>query len=129
MLYCYDYRSYNILVGTDEDTRPQSPQEQFRDEFDDVEEEGPLGSALPAFRQANARQTAQPDRPAPAAVTHQLHMGTRNMAWAWNQVIALLRQRGGFSFQKAVPQVAQRLGVSRYTVYKYLSELDAQRRG
>ena len=92
MLYCYDYRSYNILVGTDEDTRPQSPQEQFRDEFDDVEEEGPLGSALPAFRQANARQTAQPDRPAPAAVTHQLHMGTRNMAWAWNQVIALLRQ-------------------------------------
>jgi predicted transcriptional regulator YheO len=45
------------------------------------------------------------------------------------KVIALLRQRGGFSFQKAVPQVAQRLGVSRYTVYKYLSELDAQRRG
>ncbi len=44
------------------------------------------------------------------------------------KVIALLRQRNAFSFQKAVPQVAQRLGVSRYTVYKYLSELDEQAR-
>ena len=45
------------------------------------------------------------------------------------KVIALLRQRNAFSFQKAVPQVAQRLGVSRYTVYKYLSELGEQSRG
>lgn len=44
------------------------------------------------------------------------------------KVIALLRQRNAFSFQKAVPQVAQRLGVSRYTIYKYLSELDEQAR-
>lgn len=42
------------------------------------------------------------------------------------KVIALLRQKNAFSFQKAVPQVAQRLGVSRYTVYKYLSELEEQ---
>lgn len=39
------------------------------------------------------------------------------------KIIALLRQKNAFSFQKAVPYVAQRLGVSRYTVYKYLSEL------
>lgn len=45
------------------------------------------------------------------------------------KVIALLRQRNAFTFQKAVPQVAQRLGVSRYTVYKYLSELGEQSRG
>lgn len=39
------------------------------------------------------------------------------------KIIALLRQQNAFSFQKAVPYVAQRLGVSRYTVYKYISEL------
>lgn len=44
------------------------------------------------------------------------------------KVIALLRQRNAFSFQKSVPQVAQRLGVSRYTIYKYLSELDTHKR-
>lgn len=39
------------------------------------------------------------------------------------KVIALLNQREAFSFRKSVPFVSQRLGVSRYTVYKYLSEL------
>lgn len=42
------------------------------------------------------------------------------------KIIALLRQKNAFSFQKAVPYVARRLGVSRYTVYKYLSELEGQ---
>ncbi len=41
------------------------------------------------------------------------------------KIIALLRQKNAFSFQKAVPYTAKRLGVSRYTVYKYLSELDS----
>ncbi len=45
------------------------------------------------------------------------------------KIIALLRQKNAFSFQKAVPHVAQRLGVSRYTVYKYLSELEEQSAG
>ena len=39
------------------------------------------------------------------------------------KVIALLRERSAFSYRKSVPYVAGRLGVSRYTVYKYLDEL------
>ena len=39
------------------------------------------------------------------------------------KVIAMLRQRSAFSYRKSVPYVAGRLGVSRYTVYKYLDEL------
>lgn len=39
------------------------------------------------------------------------------------KVVALLAQKDAFSFKKAVPFVAQRLQVSRYTVYKYLGEL------
>lgn len=45
------------------------------------------------------------------------------------KIIALLRQQNAFSFQKAVPYVAQRLGVSRYTVYKYISELGEANEG
>ncbi len=45
------------------------------------------------------------------------------------RVIALLNERGAFSFRKSVPYISQRLGVSRYTVYKYLAELnDAAKR-
>ena len=39
------------------------------------------------------------------------------------RLIALLRQRSAFSYRKSVPYVAGRLGVSRYTVYKYLEEV------
>ena len=39
------------------------------------------------------------------------------------KVMTLLDQKGAFSYRKSVPYVAQHLGVSRYTVYKYLSEL------
>ncbi len=39
------------------------------------------------------------------------------------KIIALLDQKNAFSFRKSVPFVAKRLQVSRYTVYKYLSEL------
>ncbi len=38
------------------------------------------------------------------------------------KMIALLDQKAAFSFRKSVPYVSQRLGVSRYTVYKYLNE-------
>ena len=38
------------------------------------------------------------------------------------RLITLLRQRDAFSYRKSVPYVAERLGVSRYTVYKYLDE-------
>lgn len=40
------------------------------------------------------------------------------------KIIALLRQKNAFSFRKAVPFVSQRLGVSRYTIYKYLGALE-----
>ena len=39
------------------------------------------------------------------------------------KMIALLDQKDAFSFRKSVPFVSQRLGVSRYTIYKYLGEL------
>jgi predicted transcriptional regulator YheO len=42
------------------------------------------------------------------------------------RVIAMLEQRNAFSFRKSVPYVAKHLGVSRYTVYKYLGELAEQ---
>ena len=39
------------------------------------------------------------------------------------RVIAMLEQHNAFSFRKSVPYVAKHLGVSRYTVYKYLGEV------
>ena len=42
------------------------------------------------------------------------------------KIIALLDQKNAFSFRKSVPFVAKRLQVSRYTVYKYLGELNAE---
>lgn len=39
------------------------------------------------------------------------------------RMIRLLDQHDFFSFRKSVPYVAKHLGVSRYTVYKYLTEL------
>ena len=39
------------------------------------------------------------------------------------KIVALLEQEDAFSFKKAVPYVAKRLQVSRYTVYKYIGEL------
>lgn len=43
------------------------------------------------------------------------------------RLIAMLEQRSAFSYRKSVPYVAKRLGVSRYTVYKYLDELASHR--
>lgn len=42
------------------------------------------------------------------------------------KLVALLAQRNAFSFKKAVPFVAQRLQVSRYTVYKYIGEISQE---
>ena len=39
------------------------------------------------------------------------------------KLIELLSQRDAFSYRRAVPYVANRLGVSRYTIYKYLDEI------
>lgn len=40
------------------------------------------------------------------------------------QLVALLINNKGFEFQKSVSYVAERLGISRYTVYKYIHEIE-----
>lgn len=40
------------------------------------------------------------------------------------KIIQLLSQKDAFSFRKAVPFVSKHLGVSRYTIYKYLGEIE-----
>ncbi len=40
------------------------------------------------------------------------------------QLIALLMEKKAFDFQKSVTYVADRLGLSRYTVYKYIHEVE-----
>ena len=45
------------------------------------------------------------------------------------KVISLLRERSAFSYRKSVPYVAGRLGVSRYTIYKYLEEVGVDQSG
>ena len=42
------------------------------------------------------------------------------------RMIAMLEQKNAFSFRKSVPYVAKHLGVSRYTIYKYLDEVNAK---
>ena len=39
------------------------------------------------------------------------------------RIMELLSQHDAFSYRRAVPYVAAQLGVSRYTIYKYLDEL------
>lgn len=43
------------------------------------------------------------------------------------KLVALLDQKAAFSFRKSVPYVSRRLGVSRYTIYKYLNETSQHR--
>ncbi len=42
------------------------------------------------------------------------------------RIVTLLEQKNAFSFRKSVPYVAKHLGVSRYTIYKYLDELSGE---
>ena len=39
------------------------------------------------------------------------------------RLVTMLEQRNAFSYRKSVPYVAKHLGVSRYTIYKYLGEI------
>ena len=43
------------------------------------------------------------------------------------KLVAMLEQKKAFSFRKSVPFIAKKLGVSRYTIYKYLDELTQPR--
>lgn len=44
-------------------------------------------------------------------------------------LVARMKRRHAFSYRGAVPYVAGRLGVSRYTVYKYLEEVEKRENG
>lgn len=39
-------------------------------------------------------------------------------------LVALLKEKGVFHMQRSVPYVAERMGVSKYTIYNYLNELE-----
>ena len=39
-------------------------------------------------------------------------------------LVALLKEKGAFHLQRSVPYVAERMGVSKYTIYNYLNELE-----
>ena len=45
------------------------------------------------------------------------------------KLIRLLKDKNAFNIQKSVPFVSEKLGVSRYTVYNYLNELDKGQEG
>lgn len=42
------------------------------------------------------------------------------------ELIHMLQNQNAFSFQKSVPYVADRLGVSRFTIYSYIRELSGE---
>ncbi len=42
-------------------------------------------------------------------------------------LVSLLRDKGAFRMQRSVPYVAERMGVSKYTIYNYLNELGEHR--
>ena len=70
--------------------------------------------------QGDSRQLAEIFDECLAAVGKPIHALTKTDRM---KVVALLEQEDAFSFRKAVPYVAKRLQVSRYTVYKYIGEL------
>ena len=77
-----------------------------------------LRSAL--WQPGNARQLGELFDQCAAAVGKPLDAFTKADRL---RLIGLLRARNAFSYRKSVPYVAGRLGVSRYTVYKYLDEV------
>lgn len=77
-----------------------------------------LKSAL--WQGGDSRQLAEVFDECLAAVGKPIHALTKADRM---KVVALLEQEDAFSFKKAVPYVAKRLQVSRYTVYKYIGEL------
>ncbi|MBQ9535636.1 MAG: PAS domain-containing protein [Clostridia bacterium] len=45
------------------------------------------------------------------------------------KLVLLLKQKRAFNFQKSVASIAQKMDVSRYTVYKYLHEIEENELG
>lgn len=43
------------------------------------------------------------------------------------KLVAMMEQKNVFSYRKSVPYVSKRLGVSRYTIYKYLDEISEKK--
>ena len=42
------------------------------------------------------------------------------------KLISLLQDREAFSFQKSIPFIAEKLNISRYTIYNYLKEINGE---
>ena len=40
------------------------------------------------------------------------------------RLVKLLKEKNAFEFYKAVPYISNRMGVTRYTVYNYLNQLE-----
>lgn len=79
MLYCYDYRSFQILSGIEDEPVPQGQED------DEIIRTGALGRRrLPSRRNRN-RQSAPQNRP------RRLNMGRLSVPAAWDQVLAMLR--------------------------------------
>ena len=38
-------------------------------------------------------------------------------------LVSILKEKGFFQMQRSVPYAAERLGVTKYTIYNYLNEL------
>ena len=83
MLYCYDQRSIDILRG--EDRSPTAAAEEPMDDFERMLMDGPLGYD-PTAPQQEPEQPQRQQNP-----TSALNMGMLNIANAWNQVLAILR--------------------------------------
>ena len=83
MLYCYDQRSIDILRGVEE-TPEQPAAGEPMDEFERMLLDGPLGYD-PAAPQP------EPEQPRQTEPSSTLNMGMLDMANAWNQVLAILR--------------------------------------
>ena len=59
-----------------------------------------------------------PARPSWTSPLAQMRKGDRLA------LVALLKEKGVFHLQRSVPYVAERMGVSKYTIYNYLNELE-----
>ena len=107
---------YNLALGINFDYTPLAAANKVL--VDLMSAQSDLQSAL--WQDQDSRQLADIFDRCLATIGKPVHSMNKDDRLA---MIGLLDQNNFFSFRKSVPYVAKNLGVSRYTVYKYLSEL------
>ncbi|MDD6159516.1 MAG: helix-turn-helix transcriptional regulator [Oscillospiraceae bacterium] len=107
---------YNLALGINFDYTPLAAANRVL--VDLMSTQSDLQSAL--WQDQDSRQLASLFERCLAAVGKPVTAMDKNDRL---QMVALLEQHNAFSFRKSVPYVSKNLGVSRYTVYKYLSEV------